>query len=427
MASSEDEIYSIMFTSLKHPARRKMLRMLGDKPMTFSELVEQLGVSSSHLTYHLESLGELISKLDNGKYKLSTFGEATVSAMRGVEEAPEAETKHRLINLSFKWRTVFAVLLIGIVMSSIMASVQSFSLYQLSSEQERLRLENEQLLSWGAGTNKIATLLNDVIQIDLKKYKINLLDNIIEYIPDFDASQEILKYSLSSSESNLDARFRFRNNHFSLLQITPIESSPIYTQPRSHDLSEIARGILERYKAYSGDEYLDEMISLFNQLNSTGMIVVNNEITQGTLKLKVTYSGGNGEFLWTYTENGIDFAAKSVKMIFKNYLLIDLTDGYFLFTVANPRLDITESEAVEIAKSYVKTITNIEGQQVSGLTVKELVSVELAPHPRAGSNGLIPYWYIKLQLDRKILGTDIITIGLYADTGQVANVQMLAS
>ncbi|MDI9577697.1 MAG: winged helix-turn-helix domain-containing protein, partial [Thermoproteota archaeon] len=69
MASSEEEIYSIMFTSLKHPVRRRILRMLNEKPLTFMELVENIGVSSSHLTYHLENLGELIFKMDNGRYK----------------------------------------------------------------------------------------------------------------------------------------------------------------------------------------------------------------------------------------------------------------------------------------------------------------------------------------------------------------------
>jgi DNA-binding transcriptional ArsR family regulator len=62
MSGSEEEIYSIMFSSLKHPVRRKILRMLASKPLTFMEMVENLGVSSAHLTYHLESLGELVSK-----------------------------------------------------------------------------------------------------------------------------------------------------------------------------------------------------------------------------------------------------------------------------------------------------------------------------------------------------------------------------
>ncbi|HSQ48781.1 MAG TPA: winged helix-turn-helix domain-containing protein, partial [Candidatus Deferrimicrobiaceae bacterium] len=64
----EDEIYSTMFTSLKHPVRRKILRMLGQKPMTFTEIVGELEISSPNLTYHLESLGELVYKMDNDRY-----------------------------------------------------------------------------------------------------------------------------------------------------------------------------------------------------------------------------------------------------------------------------------------------------------------------------------------------------------------------
>ena len=66
MSGSEEEIYSIMFSSLKHPARRKILRMLAEESMTVSQLLEELGISSSHLTYHLENLGELVSKEENG-------------------------------------------------------------------------------------------------------------------------------------------------------------------------------------------------------------------------------------------------------------------------------------------------------------------------------------------------------------------------
>jgi len=94
MPDSEEEIYSIMFSSLKHPARRKILRMLADKPMTFSQMLEVLGVSSSHLTYHLENLGELVSRQETGEYRLSTFGAASVGTMKVVEEAPAVRLKH---------------------------------------------------------------------------------------------------------------------------------------------------------------------------------------------------------------------------------------------------------------------------------------------------------------------------------------------
>jgi hypothetical protein len=56
--------------------------------MSFSEMLEVLGVSSSFLTYHVENLGELVSKTDAGKYGLSSFGEAAMATMTKVEDIP---------------------------------------------------------------------------------------------------------------------------------------------------------------------------------------------------------------------------------------------------------------------------------------------------------------------------------------------------
>jgi len=86
--STDDEPYSTIFASLKHPIRRSILRMLSKKTMSFSEMLEILGVSSSILTYHLENLGELVGKTDEGKYRLSSFGEAAMSTMMKVEDIP---------------------------------------------------------------------------------------------------------------------------------------------------------------------------------------------------------------------------------------------------------------------------------------------------------------------------------------------------
>ena len=88
MSDSEEKPYSTIFASLNHPVRRKILRMLSQKPMSFSEILEALGVSSSFLTYHIENLGELVSKTDDGKYRLSSFGEAAIATMTKVEDIP---------------------------------------------------------------------------------------------------------------------------------------------------------------------------------------------------------------------------------------------------------------------------------------------------------------------------------------------------
>ena len=224
MGSSEEEIYSTMFSSLKHPVRRKILRMLANKPMTFMEMVDLLGVSSSHLTYHLECLGELIFKMDNNNYKLSSFGLATISAMKGVED-PETEPKRHL-KLSFKWRAVFAALLVVIILLTAFSTLQYASLNQFMQRQSSLMAENQQLLSWGIGTDKVANLLDNVAKIDTTQYKIALLSNTLEFRQDFGVAEEILKYSLTSSQSNIDVDLRFRANHLSRYQLTQIESNP---------------------------------------------------------------------------------------------------------------------------------------------------------------------------------------------------------
>lgn len=424
MAATDEEIYSIMFTSLKHPVRRKILRMLNDKPMSFMEMVEQIGVSSSHLTYHIESLGDLVSKMENGQYKLSSFGRATVSAMKGVEEAPELETK-RPKKLAFKWKAVFAAFMVAVLFLSGFAVFQYSSLNRLAADQNSLETENQQLLSWGIGTSKVANFLRDVAQIDTAKYKIDLLSNTLAYRTDFDVAEEVIKYSLTSPTSNLDASFRFRENHLSRYQIVPIESTPILTQNQPINILETAKALLNRYITYSGDTYLDEMSNLLSTVNITESTVV----TRGNLKLQITLMGDSAEFLWMYTEKGIDFSAKSLRMTFENRVLTALTDGYFLFTVANTNLNIDQEEAITIAKNYLKTLTwTISGQQTSGFTAQDqFVSAELLPHPRSDSVALAPYWYIVLGLDRTYSGgINEAGVGVYADTGEVADVQMLS-
>ena len=78
----------------------------------------------------------------------------------------------------------------------------------------------------------------------------------------------------------------------------------------------------------------------------------------------------------------------------------------------------------------MKTLSwTIEGQRVSGFVVLDQpLSVQLAPHTRGDSVALIPYWYVELGLNQ-IYGGGIneVAVGIYADTGQVSDVQMLSA
>ena len=141
---TEEETYSTIFTSLKHPARRKILRMLADRPKNFSRILEDMGISSSHLTYHLENLGDLVTKMDDGSYRLSTFGRAAVMTMKGVEETPDIKPKNNVMG-SLKWKTVFAILMIAVILLSSLSYVQFMSLNTLSEENQNLVSDFDQL------------------------------------------------------------------------------------------------------------------------------------------------------------------------------------------------------------------------------------------------------------------------------------------
>jgi DNA-binding transcriptional ArsR family regulator len=426
VTESEEEIYSTMFTSLKHPARRKILRMLSEKPMTFSRMLEDLGVSSSHLTYHLESLGELVSKEKDGTYKLSTFGEASVDTMRIVEETPAVQSKQRP-SLSLKWKSVLALLAMGMLILDSVSYLQYSSVNRLATEHDELQLKYEQLLSWSAGANRAISFLRDVVQIDVEKYQATLLGDTVEQRANLGGVvEQILRYSLSSSESKLDVVFRFRNNRLSMYQIILLEGEPIYAEPQPFDIVDSAEGLLQRLIISDGAAtYLEDMRGMLSSVNVTQ----NFELTVGNTKLNVSLLEREGEILWMYTENGVDFSPKSLSLVYENGVLKQLVDGWFLLKVGSTTVQISREEAIETAREYIESFSyTVDGTQVSGFTVlNEPVSVVFHPTPREEPLALIPYWYVTLYLDRVYPGgVNRIAVGLWADTGQIERVKTLS-
>jgi hypothetical protein len=425
-SSHEDEIYSIMFSSLKHPVRRKILRMLGNKPMTFMEMVEELGVSSPNLTYHLESLGELISKMENDQYKLSSFGVATVGAMKGIEEV---KTEPKRSSGTFKWKVFSGALMVSIILLASFAAIQFNNVNDLTIKQNSLSADIQRLQSYGAGADKVLNFFKNVTKIDTSVYSVAMDANNIVWRTDFGGmAEENMKYTLQDSYLNkITVDLRFRNNHFSRYDLHMTESTPTFVQPQPMDVLQNAKFTLARYRDYAGDNYINQMIK---QLETITKIENNQEVIEGNLKLQIFSDSGTVLFAWMYTENGIDYQTKGLQMIFQNNILTTMTDGYFLYSVGNTNLAVSREQAIELAKNYVKTLTyNLEGQQVSGFTVAdEPLSVQLVPHTRGNSVALFPYWYIELKLNQIYAGgRNVITVGIYADTQQIADVQMLST
>lgn len=113
----EEETYSLIFKSLKHPIRRKVLRILVDKQLTFSEILGILSIDSGHLSYHIENLGDLVKHAATGKYELSSIGVAAVNLMSGVEERPQLLTPTRKLR-GKKIRNVLMAAVLAILVIS---------------------------------------------------------------------------------------------------------------------------------------------------------------------------------------------------------------------------------------------------------------------------------------------------------------------
>jgi hypothetical protein len=412
---AEEEIYSTMFRSLKHPARRKILRMIADKPMSFSQLQEELAISSSYLTYHLESLGQLLSKEENGTYKLSAFGLATINTMKTVEETPESVQPKK--SPTKKWKMLVAVMAIAVILVSSFSVVEFGAYHQASSESALWQLKYNQLISVSTNAEKAITFLDIVVQLDTSHYQSNLLSRNVENRENLgDTLEEILTYSLTSSDSKLQVVFRFRDNQLSKYQLITIEGEPVYSTAQPSTPIQQAKGFMQRLSFYEYAPYLQNMTKMLDTLEESAENLL---LTQGNLKLNTTSVGEATQFVWVYTENNIDFSPKTTDVVFANQALTDFIDDMYLFTVGSTSINVSADQAVATARDALKTFSwTANGEKISDLPSKLIdkpPTVYFHPNTR-GSVQLYPYWVVTFTLNKVYPdNVNAIVVGVWAD------------
>ena len=152
------------------------------------------------------------------------------------------------------------------------------------------------------------------------------------------------------------------------------------------------------------------------------------EKIDGDMKLIISTEGNDVEIQWIYTINNIDYQAKGLNLIFNDGNLKSLVDGWFLFNVGSTQVSVSSEEATNIAIEYANSYSwNAEGIEVTDFEImNEPLSTSLIPHTRDEPLALIPYWYVILQLDRIYPG-DVyqIAVGVWADTGTIADINLL--
>lgn len=431
MSDTEEEVYSVMFSSLRHPVRRKILRMLSVKTMTFSQMLEELAIPSSHLTYHLENLGELISKDKSGKYSLSSFGKASVCMMKNAEEVPNGSVKH-FSALPFRWKSILAVLAIAVILLASFSFIQytsfdslSSNYYTLKADFDKLKAQNDQLLSWTPSTTKAMDIVNNVIQIDTSKYQTTGTSPKAQVREDLGGViEETFIYNFVNSQSSFELKLRLRDGHFSQFVLTQFEGYPnyplIFTQPQSTDVLQATKDLIQRYRTVENDTYLNEIFTLLSTVNS------DSEQTLGNTKLRLSTYGTGAVARLMYTSNGIDFDYKNLYVELQNGIITKFTDDWFLYKVGSTQINVSREEAILAAKDAVRTFSwTVNGLPITDFNIVDnQVSAEFKTKTRSDPLTLIPYWLVTLPLDQTYLGNvNQIKAGVWADTGEVENIQ----
>jgi len=92
------EAEASLFEAISHDTRIKVLFLLRDHQLGFSELKHHLGVKSSgNLQHHLTKLGTLVCLNEEGLYALTSQGREAIMAIRAVRRTQKREKSDRVI------------------------------------------------------------------------------------------------------------------------------------------------------------------------------------------------------------------------------------------------------------------------------------------------------------------------------------------
>jgi hypothetical protein len=153
--------------------------------------------------------------------------------------------------------------------------------------------------------------------------------------------------------------------------------------------------------------------------------------TFGDVKLQFSSYDDYADVLLMYSKNGADFQAKSLHLSYQKKVLTEFSDDWLLFKIGSTQIDVSKEQAVLIAKNAAKSYSwTVSGTKVSNFQILDNpVSAQFYPKP--GDSDiftLYPYWYVTLYLDKTYPGgVTQIAVGVWADTGQIASIDALAT
>ena len=150
----EEDTYSTIFNALKHPIRRRILRILDEAPSTYTEIQIQLNIDNGLLNYHLENMRSLLFKEENGDYNLSEFGHGATVLLERVEQ-PVSNRVNTILGLNpLKIKSIMVIFIFCI-------GALAFSHIELNNKYNILETQYNSIL--GSQTDTENSLASEIV------------------------------------------------------------------------------------------------------------------------------------------------------------------------------------------------------------------------------------------------------------------------
>ena len=261
-----------------------------------------------------------------------------------------------------------------------------------------------------AQSYKALAFMSKVAGLDLTRYTVR---GPISYSGN--GFPDMLVYVLTSEVSDLKVFFQFENGTLQTCQLQSTKGSPIFAGATSTDLITSAKNILERYQSFSANIYIPTMQEMLN------FTIARNEggtftRSLGEITLVIHVQNNIGDFVWSYTPNGMEDHYKTVDLTIENGNFKFFLNSWDLFKLGTTEVNVTREQAIKTAKDYaLKTYSDYNSTfEILDNNAMATLSLQTrAPYM------LYPHWEILLPLDKPIGAIGSIRVLLWADTGQV--------
>lgn len=268
-----------------------------------------------------------------------------------------------------------------------------------------------------SATQSALSFISDVVQPDLSKYNVTLVNDIVGQTPTKPIeTQESVDYHLSEINgvgNGIDVICIFTNDVLTYAQLSNTASSPFYSS-LSTSVPAAILATLDGYQTYSGKS-LQNMISALTNTD----LSQNISSVVGDIHLTTQNDPNEVDISLMYTANGTDYTG--INLSFRNGQFYTFSDDRSLWVIGNTDVNINESQAIEIAQQYVKTYsyTTDNGTLVHGFRVSSIQAV-LGTYPVDNTTTIEPYWRLQLNLAEIYPGNVYaLSFGVWANSGIV--------